>query len=63
MSIADISYYCHHWRQRTVQAQMIICVPQITNIEYGGNDDDEEEYDDDEDDNTDSNEFDQRHLW
>ena len=42
---------------------MIICVPQITNIEYGGNDDDEEEYDDDEDDNMDSNEFDQRHLW
>ena len=42
---------------------MIICVPQITNIEYGVNDDDEEEYDDDEDDNTDSNEFDQRHLW
>ena len=42
---------------------MMICVPEITNIEYGGNDDDEEEYDDDEDDNTDSNEFDQRHLW
>ena len=41
---------------------MIICVPQITNIESAGNDDDEEEYYDDEDDNTDSNEFDQRHL-